>query len=214
MYRAFKDLTSRVGPGADTGHGDNLWWPQATSSEGQSRQTGADYIHVVPTESKHDKWLMIHAALQSCNDNDHRDMWHLDSCSSRKPTGHHHGDTNSDELLQQFRYQGASSATQQATTQEEMGQRSCMGLNGEHGGDAPRLNSIDVICFCLFAVSFKCHPSRLHSDAPIPHPHSTSQNAITLLTSWHEWVQLNLKPICIITKLSTLHLSMKEKEAC
>lgn len=58
MHRSFKDVASRVEPGADTVHGDGLWWPQATSSEGHSRQAGSGGIRVVPTDSKRDKWLL------------------------------------------------------------------------------------------------------------------------------------------------------------
>ena len=65
MHRSFKDVAGRVGPGADTVHGDGLWWPQArqagsseASSEGHSRQAGSGGVRGVPTDSKHDKWLL------------------------------------------------------------------------------------------------------------------------------------------------------------
>lgn len=44
MCRKFKEAVSRAGPGADTGHGDGLWWPQATSSEGHPKEEGCDSI--------------------------------------------------------------------------------------------------------------------------------------------------------------------------
>ena len=51
MHRSFKDVAGRVGPGADTVHGDGLWWPQA-------RQAGSGGVRGVPTDSKRDKWLL------------------------------------------------------------------------------------------------------------------------------------------------------------
>lgn len=155
MHRAFTDAASRAGPRADTVHGGGLWWPQAAPLEGHSRQEGCDSI----CYGSHGRWAgqvssAPPPALQSCSENDLGETRHLDTCSSSQPRAHrsHHRDTKPDGPLEQFGRHGASGAAQQAASRGGEGQRGWVGLNGRHGGKAPRLNSYTL-------VWLQCHSS-------------------------------------------------------